>query len=76
MHPETVMSGSVRRLKCPGEGCGFELSQTPLVEISVDDEVRFCWRCPHCHKVTELLVHMSDSCWTLDRILMPTVRDG
>jgi len=76
MHPETILYDRVPHLKCPSKDCGQVLSQIPLATITADGEIRIVWRCARCDKATELVVDISDSCWTLDGILMPTVRDG
>jgi len=72
-HPQVVDFADGRHLICPTRGCAERLRPRTRLQIRRDDELRLIWRCPGCHKVTELAVNLSDSVWLHDGNLMSII---
>lgn len=69
-HPEIIEQRGVRYLKCPTPGCERSLIGQSRTRISDDGQIRIVWQCAGCDKTTELVVDISDSCWTSDGTLI------
>ena len=69
-YPEIIKQRGVRYLKCPTPGCEWPLIGQSRARISDDGQIHIVWRCARCDKTTDLVVNISDSCWTSDGSLI------